>query len=370
MHVAPPSSPGPRIHELGDTLVVTFRAPRSRGEVLFLGFWLTFWTFGGISALYALADAGWGGRVFLLFWLCGWAFGETFAALVIAWQLAGRELLTVTPHQLEVRRQLGRFSAPTGRVHVLAIDDVRAERVSTDEDEKPRTDFRLRIVSHGETRLFVGGGMEEHEAEYVASVIRSHVHPRRQGSWSGRAPEYGFGRPANPEPAIPELQPALEGAARKPVGTGVLPRVAPALIGAVLLAFVVFVVLPLRHLPHLPRLSPPPASPIEPHPAPAVDHRTGGPPPRQQFDDPRAYAIAMTRYALGGAQTRVESAPRCGTAVTWTRWTCRARARSRNGPFAGRPLVYRCTVVDGHQPAAAPTQLILCGPEHPPPITP
>ncbi len=52
MHLAPPPSPGSRIQELGDTLVVQFRPRRSWGDIVFLAFWLTGWTFGGIAALY------------------------------------------------------------------------------------------------------------------------------------------------------------------------------------------------------------------------------------------------------------------------------------------------------------------------------
>jgi len=141
MHVAPPASPGPRIEELGDTLVVTFRARRSLGELIGLGIWLTGWTFGGIMAVHAIAGAPWSARVFLSIWLCGWVLGEGAVALLIAWKLTGREVLTITSHLLEVRRKLGRFAAPWGKVHVLAIDDVRAERVPTGEDENTRTDF-------------------------------------------------------------------------------------------------------------------------------------------------------------------------------------------------------------------------------------
>jgi hypothetical protein len=369
MHIAPPPSPGPRIQELGDTLVVTFRPGRSWGELLFLGFWLTFWTLGGIAALHGLAGTDWGRRVFLLFWLCGWAVGEAFAASWIAWKLAGREFLSLTPNQLEVRKQVGRF-ASTRRLHVLSIDDVQAERVPTGEDEQPRTDYRLRIHSRDET-LHVGEGMGEHEAEYVVSVARSHLDPRPR--WSDEQSEYGFATTVDPGPAIPDpLSAPPEGTPRELDWGRVLAGVAPALIGAILIALVVtMVLLPLRHPPQLPRLVPPPATRVEPPPSPAdLAGPAGGPPLRQDFDHPRAYAIAMTRYSLGGPGTKLESAPRCGKTVTWTRWTCRARARSRIGPFAGRSLLYRCSMEYEQQPAAPPVQGIVCGPEHTPPIMP
>jgi hypothetical protein len=345
MHAASPSSPGPRVQELGDTLVVTFRPLRR--QLGFLTFWLVAWTFFGAMAIGQIGAAGWGARMFLLFWLCGWAFGGGFAALQIAWQLAGREVLTVTPHQLEVRKRLGRFSTRPDAVHVLAVDDVRAERVPSGEDEKPRTDFRLRIVSSGETRLLVGEGMDERKADEVASVVRSHVHPWRE--WSA------FERPVSSEPRRPPEP--LEGVARKPGW------IAPALVVAILLALSASVLLPgFRHPPPLPRLSPSPTVPVDLGPSP------GGPPLREDFTDPRAYAVAMTRYSLESGQGTLESTPTCGGGVTWTHWICRARAISNNGPFAGRSLVYACAVADSRP--RSPMLEILCGPEHPPPITP
>jgi hypothetical protein len=363
MQVAPPPSSGPRIQELGDTLVVTFRARRSWGELLFLGFWLTFWTFGGIAALFALARADWGGRLFLLFWLCGWAFGEAFAASQIGWQLVGREVLILTPNELEARKQVGPF-AWGQRLHVLSIEDVGAERVPAGEEAKPRTDYRLRIASRDET-LLVGEGMGEHEAEHLISLVRARVHPRRV--WSDSSSEYGFAPAADPRPAILDSGPP-------PLGHEfhrgwVLARIAPALIGTVLIAVVVFAVMrPLRHLPHLPRFSPPPAAPTAPPAPPDLAPATGAPPLRRDFHNPRAYALAMTGYSLGNGQMTLESTPRCAGGVTWTRWICRARATSYIGPFRGRSLVYACVVADTRP--GSPTLGILCGPEHPPPITP
>ena len=235
-------------------------------------------------------------------------------------------------------------------------------------DPIPR-DYRLRIVSRDET-LHVGEGMGEHEAEYLASLVALRVHPKPR--WNDDPAEYGFAPMAKPRTAIPDPpRPPPEGPARKFAWGWALARIAPALIGTILIIFVVSAVLPpLRHPPQLPRLLPPPAPSVKPPPTPAdVAGRAGGPPLRQDFDDPRVYAIAMTRYALKGARTKVESGPRCGKTVGWTRWTCRARGRPRIGPFAGRSLLYRCSVEYEQQPIAAPVQAILCGREHPP-LTP
>ena len=362
MHVAPPPSPGSRIQELGDTLVVRFRPRRSWGEIVFLGFWLALWTFGGIAAVYGLAGAGRGGRAFLVLWLCVWAVGEAFAAKEIAWQLAGREFLLVSANQLELRREIGRLKR-SRRMHLLAVEAVHAQRVPASEDEKPREDYRLEVVSRDET-FQVGDGMDEREAEHVASVVMSHIRPRPR--WRDDEAESGSPRPA--EDQQPKEVPIPRAFDRR----WVLPRILPALIGATIIGALALTALPpLRHPPDLPRIAPPPAPPVEPRAArSSAERAAAGPPVRSDYVDPREYAAATTRYALSSARNVLHAAPTCGAEVTWTSWSCRAPATSKDGPFAGRRLLYRCRLAYQPQPFAAPVRTIECGPENPPPIAP
>jgi hypothetical protein len=170
-----PQPAGSRIEELGDRLVVRFRPRRLWRELAFLTFWLTFWTFAGVAALGAVLHAGWGGGAFLLVWLFGWAFGECAVSMTIAWQLFGHELLTVTAEHLEVRKEIGRF-ARAKRYDVGLVHDVKATRVPTDEDERPRADFCLK-VAYDTKSIRVGEGMDEREAEYVALTVLSRLRP-------------------------------------------------------------------------------------------------------------------------------------------------------------------------------------------------
>jgi hypothetical protein len=354
MHVAPPPSPGSRIQELGDTLVVRFRPRRFWGEIAFLSLWLAGWTLGGMAALVALTQAGWGGRAFLLLWLCGWAFGEMFVVKAIAWQLRGRELLLVTPNDVEIRREIGRF-VQTRRLHALAVDDVRAWRVPTDEDDKPRHDYGLEIVAREET-LHVGEGMGEREAEYVAAAVSARVRPRLR--WSDAESAFGSPAPAKLSPDVPDEAPTSDlPRAREFRWRWMLTRVAPALVGAILFAVVALTVLP-------PLRDPPAVRRTVPTHVRAVS--TGGPPLRADFEDPRAYAIATTRFALISARNSVDSSPTCDAKPTWTRWSCHAFATSKAGPFAGQRLLYRCFVHDQPQPFGRVVRAIECGPEDPP----
>jgi hypothetical protein len=183
-----PQPAGSRIEELGDRLVVRFRPRRMWGELAFLTFWLTFWTFAGAAAFGAVLHAGWGGGAFLFVWLCGWAFGECAVSVAIVWQLFGREFLTVTAEQLEVRKEVGRF-ARVKRYDAGLVRDVEAAQVPTNEDERSRADFCL-MVAYEAKSVHIGEGMDEREAEYVASTVLSRLRPPSRWSDEERVDPY------------------------------------------------------------------------------------------------------------------------------------------------------------------------------------
>jgi hypothetical protein len=372
MEVAPPPEPGSRIQELGDRLIVRFRPHRSWGEIAFLTFWLTFWTVGGIAAISALPDAGPGERAFMLLWLCGWAFGACVVIAIIAWQLAGRELLTVTPECLEVRQEIRRF-ARTKTYDAGLVHDVRAARVPSDEDEKPRKDFCLQVW-YDEKKVPVGEGMGEREAEYIASTVLSRIRPRARWSDEGDADPYDA-----KEGRFPSAGDDDRAAARGYAGPEYPRTSAPGhrvvAVAGTLIALVVLggaaIALLQRDEPQ-----PPPQAPetsaqaFSEAPPPIKGASASMPPSAQEFSDPRRYASAMTRYSLTSAKTKVLGRPDCGKHVAWTNWACRVTAKAMLGPFAGRALTYRCFPSYNEQPGGQSAVLAInCGPENPPPIT-
>ena len=184
------------IQELGDRLVVSFRPRRAWFELAFLSFWLTLWSGGGLMAMTQLGHVGPGGTLFFLIWLTGWAFGECFVAGVIAWQFVGRTLLTVTADILEIRWEIRRL-ARTKQYELVSVEEISAAQVPADEDERPRSDFGLRIEANDET-LHIGERLTASEAEYVASTVTSRIFAPR--SWWGdeNRPEHVPGAEAAP----------------------------------------------------------------------------------------------------------------------------------------------------------------------------
>jgi hypothetical protein len=106
--------------EIADgTEQIRIKARRNWFALLFLVFWLTLWTGGGIMAIVQLTRDF---EIFLLVWLVGWAVGWLFAAIAITWQLVGVETIRVIGGDLELgysmagmtRRRLFRGSEISG----------------------------------------------------------------------------------------------------------------------------------------------------------------------------------------------------------------------------------------------------------------
>ena len=344
MDIAPPPT-GSRIQDLGDRLVVRFRPKRSWGELVFLAVWLTIWTVGGLAVIGALLTIHWGERLFLLLWLCGWAFGEWFATGAIAWQLFGREFLIVTPLQIEVRKEVGKF-ARTKLYEVALARDLKAAQVPSAEDERLRKDFCLEFTYDDKT-VRIGEGMGEREAEHIAATVSARIRPRR--TW------WGEESPAEPDEASPEAAAPAAPRPRRRLGTLaqiVFPLLVLAAIASVLVA----------GRQHSDQESAP-----QPPPGDAPSSGPVGPP--DPFATRRVLASAKTFYALTSAKTTVLSQPVCRPRPTWSQWTCTVTARTTLPPFAGRTLRYRCSAVSTSQAGGSSAGAgVLCRPDPPPPL--
>ena len=338
MDKAPPPTRS-RIQELGDQLIVHFRPRRSWGTLAFLAFWLTFWTAGGIAAFTQLLHGDLGAGLFILLWLCFWAFGEATVAGIIAWQLFGRELLLVSPEQLEVRKQIGPFTK-TKRYEVPLVRDLEAARARGDEDERPRKDFCL-AFEYDDKPVRVGEGMSEREAEQIAATISARIRPR---TW------WGEESPAGPHETPLESAPPTAAGRR----LRILPQIVFPLI--VLAALASVAVSALRDHDGEP---PPQAAPADTSPRGPV-----WPPADDQFASMRVLASATTFQTLTTAKTTVLSPPVCRPHPTWQEWTCTVTARPALPPLAGRTLRYRCSAVSTPSPVGGPAgRGVLCGPD-------
>jgi hypothetical protein len=311
------------MQEVGDRLIVLFRPVRSWGAIVFLTFWLSLWTVGGIVAVLHLPKADPGGAAFILLWLCGWIVGECVAAGAIAWRFFGRESLEVTPDELELRQQIGRFSW-IRRYNAVFVGDVRSERVPHDEDEQPRRDFGL-AISYSDEVVHVGEAMGEREAQYVASVVHSHL--RRRSWWEHEERVWSSNEHERaPRPATTFAAGHLQIGAPDPKRAWLI----AAAMTACVVIIGVSVVSAFGHHES--------ARPVK-----QAARSEVFPPSWKDFATPHEYAAAMTSWALNSGRSELVSRPRCDPHSTWTHWSCRALARADWLPdSAGLAVPYRC----------------------------
>lgn len=410
MKLAPP--PGSRVIELGDRLIVRIGPHASRGELVLGAVWLAIWTGAGIFAAVAVAREDSDSRAGLAFWLCMWATIEFPMIVSLAWNLVGRELLILTPQQLEVRMELGRLSR-TKRYDVALVRDVQGRVVPSSEDEGRREDFGLRIA-YGLDSFHVGEGMDEREADELAAAIRARIKPRSWWEDDDRpdpaVPLVALGEPSpwpqrlrvvvsavvlvslvaaavylaqdprrrSTPPATGEVRDGAAAATRSLLavgGTRVLgqpacgERVTPEKWTCTVRAYATTGPFAGRTMTYrCSRKSRGGRILCGPHPPPRIGS-PNQPPRAEDYSDPRDWASAMTRYSLRSAHVTVLGKPDCGEEVGWEAWSCTASGRSKDGPFAGRTLAYRCFLTDVRWVAGrvvgSSTQ---CGPANPPPI--
>jgi hypothetical protein len=163
---------------LADGIVIRIPARRNIALMLFLLVWVAVWSTGG-SAMMSQTLNGKGspeGVSFSLVWLVFWAAGESFAILVLLWQLRGREIITLTPRMLEIRRDI--FGIGSSRRYDLT--QVRFLRVAP-QPFNPY-DFRgaftfwglgggVLAFDYGFRTYRFGGGIDEAEARMIAQTL-------------------------------------------------------------------------------------------------------------------------------------------------------------------------------------------------------
>ena len=118
--------------------------------LVFLPAWLVGWAMGWGAAFSQLTSSSAKGppELFLVAWLVAWTAGGVFAIWALAWSLAGREVVTLRPHELVIARKV----LGLGRARQYAISHVANLRVAP-EGYNP-FDFRSGMRFWG-----IGGGL-------------------------------------------------------------------------------------------------------------------------------------------------------------------------------------------------------------------
>lgn len=120
-----PASPRFSLSPMPDGISASIPARKNWFYCLFLPLWLCGWGLGEFTAIHEIASGK--GMPFVLVWLAGWSVGGCWAVCMLLWQLAGREVITVTAGELVYRvafcgiGRTRRFSLPEIR-RLRAVD--------------------------------------------------------------------------------------------------------------------------------------------------------------------------------------------------------------------------------------------------------
>lgn len=177
-HVAPPESRS-TITDTVDGLEISIPAKKRFFISLFLIFWLGGWAVGEMSAINQIMGSESPGP-FIIFWLGGWTLGGLFAFAVLAWSMAGQEVITITPSSLTISRRV--FGL--GRTKSYDATQIRKMRVSPTNMSMsdPRAAFQHWGIGggpvafdYGASTVNFGAGIDESEAQTIVDRIRPRV---------------------------------------------------------------------------------------------------------------------------------------------------------------------------------------------------
>ena len=161
-----------------DGLTINIPARRNWFAILFLGFWLCGWAFGEVSVIRELATGKFkGSSLFLIGWLGAWTVGGGAAIYFWTWMLAGREIVTLAPTLLGVRRDILGF----GRSREYDLPSIRNLRIDRSPIDNNLSGNALSRSMFGGTIAFdygaktfrFGGGIDEAEASQLIERLKS-----------------------------------------------------------------------------------------------------------------------------------------------------------------------------------------------------
>jgi hypothetical protein len=164
------------VRQLADGIEIVIPAGRSVFLMVFLGVWMAGWLFGAVPAASWLLSGQEDASMLLLgAWLVMWAIGGVAVLLSWLWMARGREMVTLRPDTLEIKRDV--LGWGTTREYDLAY--VRNLRVSQ-QGFNPKRPFELSgmgggsiAFDYGARTLRFASSLDEAEAQQVVSELVS-----------------------------------------------------------------------------------------------------------------------------------------------------------------------------------------------------
>jgi len=160
-------------------LVINIPTTKRWPVILFMGFWLCGWVVGESFAIRQLTTSKMpsAARLFLVPWLGAWTVGGCLAIYFWLWNLAGHEVVSLTPTSLAIRREILGFG-PSREYDLPNVKNLRVDsafsRYSFGWSPTSRSMLGGSIAfDYGAKTFRFGSGLDEAEASHLVEVLRS-----------------------------------------------------------------------------------------------------------------------------------------------------------------------------------------------------
>jgi hypothetical protein len=172
-----PSKPRYTIRSAAGIVNISWPPRRNWLLLLFLIAWLGGWTIGGASAIAEVMKPG-QHQAFTAFWLVGWAVAELCVMVVVLWQIAGVEELSIVHGNLIHRASI----AGVGRTREFRGSEIKTLRASpqlfsawmNQGSFTPPifgSGYGAIAFDYGTKTYRVGGSLDEAEARQIVATL-------------------------------------------------------------------------------------------------------------------------------------------------------------------------------------------------------
>jgi hypothetical protein len=167
------------VFDTPEGLVINIPSAKRWAVTIFMAFWLCGWAFGEFEVihLFSIGKIPLSASLFTLVWLAMWTMGGCLTILVWLWNVAGREIVSLTPASLAIRRDILGFGS-SKEYDLPSVRNLRIELTP----EKPEN--RISVwgapmfggaiaFDYGAKTFRFGAGVDEAEASHLIELLKS-----------------------------------------------------------------------------------------------------------------------------------------------------------------------------------------------------
>ncbi len=149
---------------------------KSGWGVLFMGFWLAAWGFGGWKAISSALSTK--PDNFLYVWLLFWAVALVFVSMTIIWSLAGKTTLTLDSGNLDLTRSVAGFAFSRRSFRTSDVRNLRFQPASG--AGRSRRESQLCFEAADKTIRFASGIRDAEAFALIDRMLEVYAFPKER----------------------------------------------------------------------------------------------------------------------------------------------------------------------------------------------